>query len=116
MRAVAETTSARGQPAIAAELAHDANATKAAADVSGRVAQAVRSGVLRDAVAELARNPTLGHISNPADHVNQVLDATLRSPDVWPRLPHAESDGHVEPNGRPLLLRASADEGLARIC
>lgn len=80
VRGVAETT-LHVPPAMTADLAHDASATNAA-DISGRVAQAVRSGVLRDAVAELARNPTLGHLSNPADHVNQVLEATLRSPDV----------------------------------
>jgi hypothetical protein len=80
VRGVAETR-LHVQPAMNAELAHDANATNAA-DTSGRVARAVRSGVLRDAVAELARNPTFGHISNQADHVNHVLDATLRSPDV----------------------------------
>ena len=99
VRGVAETT-LHVQPAIAAELAHDANATNAA-DISGRVAQAVRSGVLRDAVAELARNPTLGHISNPADHVNQVLDATLRSPDVI-----------AAPAAANLMAASSRTEGL----
>jgi hypothetical protein len=79
-RSVAPAT-LHAQPAIAAGLSHDANAPKTA-DVSGRVAQAVQSGVLRDAVAELARNPTLGHISNPTEHVNRALEAAMRSPDV----------------------------------
>lgn len=69
-----------GQRSIAASPAGDAS-TVAAADASSRVAQAVRSGVLRDAVADLARHPALAHISNPTDHVNRVLDATLRAPE-----------------------------------
>jgi len=79
--AAAPATMLHDQPAIATDLARDANAATRA-DVSGRVAQAVRSGVLRDAVAELARNPTLSHLSNPAAHVSQALETALGSPDV----------------------------------
>lgn len=80
-RAASPATLLQAQPAIPAELMRDANATKPA-EVSDRVAHAVRSGVLRDAVAELARNPALSHISNATDHVNQALDVALRSSDV----------------------------------
>jgi len=81
-RAAAPATMLRDQPAIAAaDLTRDVNVTPRA-DASGRVAQAVQSGVLRDAVAELARNPTLSHISNPAEHVSQVLETALSSADV----------------------------------
>jgi hypothetical protein len=80
-RAVAQTTLLHSSPTIATGLAQDATA-KPAADAFGRMTQAVRSGGLRDAIAELARNPTLGHISNAAEHVNQVLDVALRSPDL----------------------------------
>ena len=79
VRRVDETT-LHLQPAMTAAFARDANATSVS-DTPGRVARAVRSGALRDAVAELARNPTLGHLGDPAEHVRQVLDATLRSPD-----------------------------------
>jgi hypothetical protein len=80
-RAVAPATMLHSQPATAAAPTHDANATMAA-DVLGRAAHAARSRVLRNAVAEIARNPMLGHISNPVEHVSQALEAALRPPDV----------------------------------
>jgi hypothetical protein len=97
-RAPVPATMLPDQPTIA-DLTHEANATKRA-DVSGRVAQAVRSGVLRDAVAELARNPTLVHISNPAEHVNRALETALQSPDV------------AAPAAAANLMASSRTEGL----
>jgi len=69
------------RPALAAEFARDSEATKAA-DVSARVSDAIQSGVLRDAVAKIANNPMLGHLSQPAEHVNQALEAALRMPET----------------------------------
>jgi hypothetical protein len=99
-RAVTQAALLYSNATIATGLTHDADATKAA-DVSGRVTQAVRSGVLRDAVAELARNPTFGHISNPTEHVNQVLTAALRSPDII-----------AAPAAANLMATSSRTEGL----
>ena len=80
-RSVAETTLLHSSRTLATDIAREAPAALAA-DVSGRVSQAVRSGGLRDAVAELARNPTLSHIGNTTEHINLALDAVLRSPDL----------------------------------
>jgi hypothetical protein len=63
---------------LAADIAR-ATPARPAADASGRVAQAVRSGGLRAALSDLARNPTLRHISNTTEHVNLALDAALRA-------------------------------------
>ena len=78
-RAVAETTLLPSAGTLAADIAR-ATPARPAADVSGRVAQAIRSGGLRAALADLARNPTLRHIRT--EHVNLALDAALRTSDM----------------------------------
>ena len=80
-RAAAQTTLLRSNPNVDTGLTPDTSATRTA-DVASRVTKAVRSGVLRDAVADIARNPLLGHISNPTEHVNQALETAIRSTDV----------------------------------
>ena len=59
------------------------------------------------------RNLTLGH-RQPRHHVNQVLDATLRSPDLT-AAPAAASLMATSANGRVLFV-AFGRRGLARIC
>ena len=83
-RPLAETTLLHPGRPLAVDLARATTPAPAApaADISDRVAQAVRSGSLSAAVADLARSPTLGHISEPTAHVNRALDAVLRSPDL----------------------------------
>jgi hypothetical protein len=80
-RALAEPALLRFTGAFAASVAGE-TPPAFEADASGRVAQALQSGGLRDAVSDLARNPTLSHIGNATDHVTQALDAVLRAPDL----------------------------------
>ncbi len=93
-RAVAQTTLLHAG-SLATGVACDAPVTLAA-DASGRVARAVRSGGLRDAVAELAGSPTLSHISNATGHVNQALEAALRVPDPAQASNQAVSSNRAE--------------------
>lgn len=97
-RAAAPAT-LHAEPGIGPLAAQHANATTAP-DATGRIAHAARSGVLRDTVAELARNPTLAHIGNPTEHVNQALNAALRPPS--PTIPGAAN----------LMATSSRTEGL----
>ena len=80
-RAVAETTLLHSGRPFTVDIAPATPATRAT-EVSGRVAQAVRSGGLNATVADLARHPTFSHITDATEHVNQALDAVLRSPDL----------------------------------
>ena len=81
VRAVAETTLLPSSRGLAVDSAPATPATRAA-DVSGRVEQAVRSGGLSATVADLARNPALSHLGDTTDHINRALDAVLRAPDL----------------------------------
>ncbi len=90
-RAVAETTLLHATTTRAAALGTEARISQAA-DASRHVADAMRSGALRSAIADLQSNPSLRHLRDASGHVNRALDAALRSPAPAPTAAAATFD------------------------